>query len=102
MRQCSLSAQRQIVGVQLESGHLEKICLTKRVNQNPHLRKAWMTMIMIRIQDTTSPKRGKVTIMTMMGSRIMRPMTQYRRLSYRLSNLRPQWSRDAQAESGNQ
>ena len=48
-----------------------------------------MTMIMIRIQDTTSPKRGKVTIMTMMGSSMMRPMTQYRRLSYRLSNLRP-------------
>ena len=61
-----------------------------------------MAMIMIRIQDTTSPKRGKVTIMTMMGSSMMRPMTQYRRLSYRLSNLRPQWSRDAQAESGNQ
>ena len=61
-----------------------------------------MTMIMIRIQDTTSPKRGTVTIMTMMGSSMMRPMTQYRRLSYRLSNLRPQRSRDAQAESGNQ
>ena len=61
-----------------------------------------MTMITIRIQDTTSPKRGTVTIMTMMGSSMMSPMTQYCRLSYRLSSLRPQWSRDAQAESGNQ
>ena len=102
MRQCSQSAQRQIVGVRLESGHLEKICLTKQVNQNPHLRKAWMTMIMIRIQDTTSPKRGTVTIMTVMESSIMRLMTKYRRLSHRMSNLRPLRSRDAQAESGNQ
>ena len=61
-----------------------------------------MTIIMIRIQDTTSPERGTVTIMTMMGSSMTCPMTQYRCLSHRLSNLCPQRSRNAQAESGNQ
>ena len=54
------------------------------------------------IQNLSLPKGGTVNIMTVMGSSIMRLMTKYRRLSHRMSNLRPLRSRDAQAESGNQ